>query len=91
MSSTISRLVIKSDQVFRKIPSPGEAVSVIGKSGLFVVMNIDRQAQVAQLMEKSGRHRLTTVPFSSIKSFNRNLAHAIRRFIDSREEPREGG
>lgn len=86
MGSGISRLVIKSDQVFRKIPTPGEVVGVIDKAGLFVVMNVDRNNRKAQLMEKAGRHRLTDVPFSSIRAFNRNLAHAIRRFLDSREE-----
>ena len=89
MSSAISRIVIKSDQVFRKIPTQGQVVGVVGKSGLFVVMNVDQEARVAHLMEKAGRHRLTHVPFSSIRTFNHNLAKTIRRFLDSREEPRQ--
>jgi len=91
VSSAISRIVIKSDHAFRRIPTPGQVVGVVGKSGLFVVMNVDRDDRVVQLMEKGGKHRLLSVPFSSIRTFNRNLANPIRRFIDSREEPREGG
>lgn len=88
MSSAISRIVIKSDQVFSKTPAQGQVVGVVGKTGLFVVMNVDQETRIAQLMEKAGRHRLMSVPFSAIRTFNRNLAHAIRRFLDSREEPR---
>lgn len=83
VSSAISRVVIKSDQ---KIPTPGQVVGVVGKSGLYIVMNVDRDDRVVQLMEKEGRHRLTKVPISSIRAFNQNLARAIRRFLDARDE-----
>lgn len=91
MSSAISRIVIKSDHAFRRIPTPGQVVGVVGKSGLFIVMDIDRDDRVVQLMEKGGKHRLLNVPFSSIRTFNRNLAQAIRRFLDTREGPEERG
>ena len=90
MSSAISRIVIKSDNISSKIPSPGQVVGVIGKTGLFIVMDVDRPASVAQLMEKAGKHRLSNVPFSSIRTFNRTLAKAIRRFLDSRDEGQPG-
>jgi len=90
VSSAISRIVIKSDNISSKIPSLGQVVGVIGKPGLFIVMDVDRPANVAQLMEKAGRHRLSSVPFSSIRTFNRTLAKAIRRFLDSRDEGQPG-
>lgn len=90
MNSAISRLVIKSDQIFRKIPAPGQVVGVVGKTELFVVINLDKRRRVAQLMEKAGQHRLSKVPFSSIKAFNRSIAFAIRRFLDARDEARCG-
>jgi hypothetical protein len=89
VSSAISRIVVKSDQAFRKIPTLGEVVGVVGKSGLFVVMKVDLQDREAQLMEKGGKHRLTNVPFSAIRTINRKLAQTIKRFLDTREESRE--
>jgi hypothetical protein len=91
VSSAISRIVIKSDHTFRRIPTPGQVVGVVGRSGLFVVMNIDQEDRVVQVMEKAGRHRLVNVPLSAIRTFNRSLAQAIRRFLDEHAEPRDGG
>jgi len=91
VGSGISRIVIKSDHAFRRIPAPGQVVGVLGKSGLFIVMNVERKSRMAQLMEKAGKHRLVDVPFSSIRTFNRNLAQAIHRFIDSGKDPQQGG
>lgn len=86
MSSAISCIVIKSDQISSRIPQPGQIVAVEGEPGLYVVMDIDHQKRSAQLMEKSGRHRLSEVPFASIKSLNRKLADAIHHFLDWRAE-----
>ena len=82
MSSAISCIVIKSDHNFRGIPQPGQVVGVTGESGLYVVMNVDSTSRVAQVMERFGRHRLIDVPFTSVRTFNQKLAHAIHRFLD---------
>jgi hypothetical protein len=47
-------------------------------------MELDRTNRIAQLMEKSGRHRLIEVPFTRIRTFNRKLAEAIHRFLETR-------
>jgi hypothetical protein len=49
-------------------------------------MDLDHANRIAQLMEKSGQHRLIEVPFARIRTFNRKLAQAIHRFLDSTEE-----
>jgi hypothetical protein len=85
VSSAISRIVIKSDHIFSRFPQLGQTVGVSGTPGLYVVMDLDRTNRVAQLMERSGRHRLIEVPFASIRTFNRKLAQAIHRFLDSGE------
>ena len=86
MSSAISCVVIKSDGIFRPVPEPGQVVAVKGEPGLYVVIDIDHRQKSAQLMEKSGKHRLTRVPFASIRALNRKLAQAIHRFLDARAE-----
>ena len=88
MSSAISCIVIKSDRLPKKIPVSGEIVKVEDRSGLFVVMNIDQKRRVAQLMEKSGKHRLLDVPLRVIQTFNRNLAQTINQFLDSGAAPK---
>lgn len=86
MSSGVSCIVVKSDFFPNRIPSPGQTVRVIGEPGSFIVMDVDRDRQIVQLMELRGKHRLVDVPFGSVRIFNRSLAHAIRRFLDAREE-----
>lgn len=86
MSSAISRIVIKSDHIFSRFPQLGQVVGVSGAQGLFVVMDVDSTNRIAQLMEKSGKHRLIEVPFARVRTFNRRIAQAIHRFLDSREE-----
>ena len=86
MSSDISCIVIKSDRQSGKIPLLGEVVQVDGGNGYFVVMDVDRNRRVAQLMERSGKHRLVDVPFASVRAFRRNLTQVIQRFLDAREE-----
>ena len=86
MSSAISCVVIKSDPVSRRTPSVGKGVRVDGETGLFVVVEVDRERNIAQLMEKSGKHRLMNVPFEFIRSLNRNLAQTIRSFLEARED-----
>ena len=86
VSSAISCIVIKSDHISRKNPQLGQIVGVVGEHGSFVVISIDQQAQIAQVMERSGRHRLVEVPFASLRSFNRNLADTLHCFLQSREE-----
>ncbi len=86
MSSAISCIVIKSDRQSGKIPLLGESVRVEDRSGFFVVMHVDRHRRVAQLMERSGKHRLVDVPFSSVRPLKRNLSQVIRRFLDTRDE-----
>jgi hypothetical protein len=53
---------------------------------LFVVMHVDQRLQVAQLMERSGKHRLFDVPFTRLRTFNRYLAETIHRFLEFRED-----
>lgn len=57
-------------------------VRVVGETGSYVVMQIDRRRRIVQLMEKSGRHRLVDVPFKSVRIFNRNVVRAIHDFLD---------
>jgi hypothetical protein len=86
VSSLISCIVIKSDFLPKRIPTTGEVVRVAGERGSFVVMQVDRDRRVVELMERSGQHRLLDVPFTSVRIFNRQLAHAIHRFLDARDE-----
>ena len=86
MSSVISCIVIKSDFFPMRVPVQGQIVRVNGELGSYVVMEVDRDRQIVQLMERWGKHRLVDVPFGSVRIFNRSLAHAIRRFLDAREE-----
>lgn len=86
MSSAISRIVIKSDHIFSRFPQLGQVVGVSGAQGLYVVMDVDPANRMAQLMEKSGKHRLIEVPFARIRTFNRRLAQAIHRFLDSSQD-----
>jgi len=86
VSSDISCIVIKSDPRSGKIPLLGEVVRVDGRIGFFVVMDVDRNRRVAQLMERSGKHRLVDVPFASVRAFKRNLTQVIQRFLDARDE-----
>jgi hypothetical protein len=89
VGSAISCVVIQSDQIFRKIPALGQVVGVLGEKSPFVVVDVNQNSGVAQLMEKSGKHRLMSVPFASIRAFNHNLAKAIRHFLETREEPKK--
>lgn len=84
MSSAISRIVIKSDHTSSRSPQLGQVVALSGAQELYVVMELDRTNRIAQLMEKSGRHRLIEVPFTRIRTFNRKLAEAIHRFLETR-------
>ena len=84
VSSAISRIVIKSDHIFTRFPQLGQIVGVSGASGLYVVMDLDHTNRIAQVMERSGRHRLIKVPIESIRTFNRRLAQAIHRLLDAR-------
>ena len=86
MSSAISCIVIKSDRRSRKIPLVGEVVRADGKTGLFMVMQVDHDRRVAQLMERTGKHRFVDVPFDSVQTFKHNVSQAVRRFLDAREE-----
>lgn len=86
MSSAISRIVIKSDPLSMQTPQPGQTVAVAGESGLYVVMEVDRSKRRVQLMEKTGRHRLSEVSFASIRKINRKLTEAIHRLLDLQSE-----
>ena len=86
MSSAISCVVIKTDPITRSRPAVGKVVQVDGEPGLFVVVDVDRERNMAQLMEKAGKHRLTDVPFEFIRPLNRNLAQTIRNFLEARDE-----
>ena len=88
MDSDISCIVIKSDHHSKKVPFTGEIVGVAAKSDLYVVMHVDREREVAQVMEQSGQHRLFDVSFARLRLFNRTLAQVIHRLLaprDSRE------
>ncbi len=85
MSSAFSCIVIKSDRRSRKVPLLGEIVRVDGREDFFIVMSIDRFHRVAQLMERSGKHRLVDIPFTSLRPFKRNLSQVVRRFLDAQE------
>lgn len=89
MSSAVSRIVIKSDHILRRIPQLGQTVGIAGQPGLYVVMDLDHDKRVAQVMEKSGKHRLIDVPFASVRALNRRLVEAIHRLLDSREQGRQ--
>ena len=89
VSSAISRIVIKSDHIFSRFPKLGQIVGVSGTPGLYVVMDIDHTKRIAQLMERSGKHRLIEVPFTSLRSFNRRLSEAIHRFLESRDDSKK--
>jgi hypothetical protein len=52
-------------------------------------MDADLDREVAQLMERAGKHRLVDVPFASLRTFNRSLAREIHRFLDARDEAQE--
>lgn len=86
MTSSVSCIVIKSDFFPRRIPAPGQLVRVTGQPDSFVVMQVDRGRGMVQLMERSGKHRLFEVSLRSVRVFNRQLAHAIHRFLDACEE-----
>ena len=86
VSSAISRIVIKSDHIFNRFPQLGQVVGVSGAAGLYVVMDLDHTNRIAQVMEKSGKHRLIEVPFARIRTFNHKLAEAIHRFLETRQE-----
>jgi hypothetical protein len=85
VSSAISCIVIKSDRLSGKVPLPGEMVHVEGRAGLFVVMHLDRYRNIAQLMERGGKHRLVNIPFSSVRPLRKNLAQVVRHFLESRD------
>jgi hypothetical protein len=87
VSSAISRIVIKSDHISSRFPQPGQVVALSGAQELYVVMELDHTNRIAQLMEKSGKHRLIQVPFTRIRTFNRKLAEAIHRFLASAQDP----
>lgn len=87
MNSNISCIVIKSDHHSKKkIPCTGEIVGVTAESDLFVVMHVDRARGVAQLMERSGKHRLFDVSFSRLRVFNHTLAETIHRILELSEQ-----
>lgn len=86
MDSTISCIVIKSHHHSKKVPLTGEVVGVAAESDLYVVMHVDHKREVAQLMERSGRHRLFDVSFDRLRIFNRTLAEAIHRLLEFKED-----
>jgi hypothetical protein len=89
VSSAISCIVVKADRFSKKIPSAGEIVQVGGETGLYVVMHVDHGRRIAQLMERTGKHRLVDVPFAHLRSLNRALPRAIRSFLESRDDTKE--
>ncbi len=91
MNSDISCIVIQSDRQSGKIPFLGEVVRVEGRNGSFIVMHLDRFRRVAQLMERSGKHRLIDVSFAAVRPIKRNLSQVIRRFLDERDETQRRG
>jgi hypothetical protein len=87
VNSTISCIVIKSDHLSKnKIPCTGEIVGVTAETDLFVVMHVDRARGVAQLMERSGKHRLFDVSFGRLRIFNHTLAQTIHRILELSEQ-----
>ena len=56
--------------------------------GLFTVVSLDQASRVAQLMEKSGQHRIIDVPYADVRTINNTLANTIRRFLDADESSR---
>ena len=86
MSSAISCVVIKTDPISRKTPVIGKLVKVEGEAATFLVVDINRDTNMAQLMEKSGQHRLISVPFEMIRPVRSNLADTIRSLLRARDE-----
>jgi len=77
-------VIIKSDRLLKRFPRAGEIVRMEGKPGLFVVMNVDKEARVADLMHKGGRHEVEkNVPFGSIRTVARSVSKAIEEFLAS--------
>lgn len=89
--SCISCIVIKTDRFSRKIPTLGDIVRVADRDELFVVMDVDHERRIAQVMERNGEHHLIDVPFPALRTFNRNLARAIHRFLDANEGAEAAG
>ena len=85
MDSSISCIVIKSDRS-KKVPFTGEIVGVAAETDLFVVMHVDPIRKVAQLMERSGKHRLVDVSFDRLRTFNGVLGQVIHRMLECRED-----
>ncbi len=86
VSSAISCIVIKSNRQSEKTPLLGEVVRVDDRNGFFIVLDVDRKRRVAQLMERSGKHRLVDIPFAFVRPFKRNLTQVIERFLEARED-----
>ena len=56
-----------------------------GRTGLFVVMKVDKDVRVADLMQKGGQHEVEeNVPFTSIRGVARTVSKAIEEFLASR-------
>jgi len=80
----IVSVFIKSDRLRRRVPKVGEMVRLAGRPGLFLVTRVDRNERVVDLMQKAGRHELNeNVPFSSIRSLDKNVSVAVDEFLKS--------
>ena len=84
MASAIVSVVIKSDRLHQRIPRIGQMVRVEGRTGLFVVMRVDRDRLVADL--KQARNMLMleeNVPLKFLVPLEETVSEAIREFLTS--------
>lgn len=73
----------------------GEMVRMVGRQGLFMVMRVDWEQLVVDLLRRAEPHELDEgVPFSSIRTLDKDVSRAVQNFLsfsppaeDEGEEP----
>ncbi len=90
MGAQIINVLIKSDRIHKKAPRVGQTVRLEGRRGLFVVMKSDTIGRVADVMNRSGEHRLEeNVPYEVIQTVNEGLSEALNMFLDTTFEEQD--
>jgi hypothetical protein len=84
VGSPIINVLIKSDRIHRKVPHVGQTVKMEGRRGLYVVMRTDKIGRVADVMDRTGAHRLEeNVPFAVLQTVSDGLSEAVSQFLDT--------
>ena len=90
MGSPVINILIKSDRIHKKTPRAGQIVRIEGRRGLFVVVRADQDNRVAEVMGRSGLHRVEeNVPFASLRAISDNISEALNQFLESALGPAE--